>query len=134
MPEVTVRTWERPDAWRKSSYSNQANGCVEMRVVADGHVEIRDTKLTHSPVISFTSDQWARWLGEVIADKLTNRNGAVDVSVSVGAWTVRSSTTAENLVFNTEEWRAFRLGAINGEFGPMTTQVDRPTDDLARSG
>ncbi len=104
--------------WRKSTYSAQANGCVEVNSSSDG-VEIRHSKLVDSPVIGFTDVQWSRWLGEVVSGELTNTNGAVTVLVRHGSWTVHDATTGVELVFDEQEWTAFRLGAKDGEFDPL---------------
>lgn len=42
--------------WRKSSYSNQGGGCVE---VADLGVGVRDSKDPSGPILYFTRDEWA---------------------------------------------------------------------------
>jgi hypothetical protein len=52
----------------------------------------------------------------VAADNLTNTNGAITVTVRPGSWTVRDLVTGTELVFDQQEWTAFRLGAKNGEF------------------
>ena len=107
-------TAKRRVGWRKSSYSSQQNGCVEVDLTSAG-ARIRDTKITDSPVIAFTAEQWAAWLAEVTADHLTGTNGAVTVTTAPDTWTVRSVAT---LVFDENEWTAFRLGATDGEFDP----------------
>jgi uncharacterized protein DUF397 len=116
-----MATAERRAGWRKSSYSAMANGCVEVDFTSAG-VQIRHSKITDSPVITFTTDQWSAWLAEVTADHLTNTNGVVTVTVSPDAWAVRSLSTGHTLVFDETEWTAFRLGATNGEFDPSITR------------
>jgi hypothetical protein len=49
--------------WRKSSWSG-ANGCVEVAVVGD-RVAVRDSKDRRGPVLLFTADEWASFLGGV---------------------------------------------------------------------
>ncbi|MEO7195483.1 MAG: DUF397 domain-containing protein [Pseudonocardiaceae bacterium] len=45
--------------WRKSSYSQGANGCVEVTTELPGWVGIRDSKLgTDSPVLACTVSHW----------------------------------------------------------------------------
>lgn len=101
--------------WRKSTYSAQHDGCVEVNSSGAG-MEIRHSKISDSPVISFTGEQWSRWLDEVVSDHLTNTNAAVAVLLQPGAWTVREVSTGTELVFDEQEWTAFRLGAKDGEF------------------
>lgn len=114
-------TAKRRAGWRKSTYSSQANGCVEVDLASSG-ARIRHSKITDSPVIDFTTEQWAAWLAEVTADHLTGANGAVTVTVRPGAWIVRSIDTATTLVFDENEWTAFRLGATDGEFDPSRSR------------
>jgi hypothetical protein len=108
-------TAHRRAGWRKSTYSDQADGCVEVNSGSDG-VEVRHSKIADSPVICFTGEQWSGWLGEVIADNLTNTNGAVTVLIQPGSWVVRDVVTGTELTFDEQEWTAFRLGAKDGEF------------------
>ena len=110
-------TAKRRVGWRKSSYSAQQNGCVEVDLTGAG-AQIRHAKIAASPVIAFTAEQWSAWLAEVTADRLIGTNGAVTVTTAPNAWTVRSVDTGDTLVFDENEWTAFRLGAIDGEFGP----------------
>jgi Domain of unknown function (DUF397) len=112
-----MATAKRRAGWRKSTYSDMANGCVEVNFTSAG-VQIRHSKIAISPVITFTTAQWSTWLAEVTTDRLTNTNGAVTVTVGPDAWAVRSLDTGHTLVFDDNEWTAFRLGTIDGEFDP----------------
>ena len=52
--------------WRKSSYSQGANGCVEVTITLPGWVGVRDSKLgTASPVLACTLPQWHAMLASV---------------------------------------------------------------------
>ncbi|MBV8542915.1 MAG: DUF397 domain-containing protein [Pseudonocardiales bacterium] len=86
-------TAHRRAGWRKSTYSAQADGCVEVDLTSEG-VEIRHNKVIDSPVISFTGEQWSRWLGEVVSEHLTGTNGAVTVLGRTSSWTVREELDA----------------------------------------
>jgi len=57
--------------WRKSTYSDMGNGCVEVDFTSGG-AQIRDSKLTDSPVIAFATEQWSAWLNEVTTGRLTS--------------------------------------------------------------
>ena len=108
-------TAKRRTAWRKSTYSDMGNGCVEVDLTSAG-AQIRHTKIAASPMITFTAEQWSAWLAEVTADHLTGTNGAVTVTTAPGTWTVRCVDTGHTLVFDENEWTAFRRGATDGEF------------------
>jgi hypothetical protein len=43
--------------WRKSARSS-ANGCVEVAMLGNGTVAVRDSKDRPSPVLSFTPREW----------------------------------------------------------------------------
>ena len=47
--------------WIKASASNDEGSCVEQRV-ADGVIEVRDTKDRSGPVLRFRPDEFAAWL------------------------------------------------------------------------
>ena len=51
--------------WHKSTLS-AANGCVEVAIQVDG-VAVRDTKDRNGPVLKFSRDEWAAFLGGVQA-------------------------------------------------------------------
>ncbi len=52
-------------SWFKSSYSNAAATCVEVRFVEDA-VLVRDSKNhPHGPTLAVTTDQWAAFLDEL---------------------------------------------------------------------
>ncbi|MGH3900144.1 MAG: DUF397 domain-containing protein [Pseudonocardiaceae bacterium] len=116
-----MATAKRRTGWRKSTYSDMGNGCVEVDFTSAG-AQIRHSKITGSPVIAFTPEQWSAWLAEVTTDRLANTNGAVTVTVAPNAWTVRSRDAGHTLVFDENEWTAFRLGATAGEFNPSLSR------------
>jgi hypothetical protein len=45
--------------WRKSSACNGAATCVEVALLPDGGVAVRDGKHPDSPVLVFTPEEWA---------------------------------------------------------------------------
>lgn len=53
---------ENQPMWRKSSYSNDGGGCVEIteHLVPQGTVPVRDSKLTDSPEIHLTTAAFGR--------------------------------------------------------------------------
>jgi hypothetical protein len=45
--------------WRKSSYSQAANDCVEITTELGGWVGVRDSKLgSASPIVAIPAEQW----------------------------------------------------------------------------
>jgi hypothetical protein len=48
--------------WHKSSASNGGSNCVEVRELADGSVELRDTKDRAKPAHRFTPGEWSAFL------------------------------------------------------------------------
>jgi hypothetical protein len=54
--------------WRKSSYSQGQNGCVEVTTELPGWVSVRDSKLgASSPLLPFSTPQWTAFLKDVLA-------------------------------------------------------------------
>lgn len=50
--------------WKKSQRSGQSGQCVEVRL-ADGAVEVRDSKDPDGPILRFTPGEWAAFTGGV---------------------------------------------------------------------
>jgi hypothetical protein len=52
--------------WRKSSYSEGANNCVEITDELPGWIGVRDSKLgPDSPILVFTHAEWAAFTAAV---------------------------------------------------------------------
>ena len=55
-----------PAAWRKSTYSDGgASNCLEVSDDHPGIVPIRDSKLSHSPILVFAAGPWGAFLAGV---------------------------------------------------------------------
>ncbi|GAA3576387.1 hypothetical protein GCM10022419_066990 [Nonomuraea rosea] len=52
-------------AWRKSTFCNGADTCVEVAPLADGNVALRDSKEHDGPVLVFTPEEWAAFASGV---------------------------------------------------------------------
>lgn len=67
-PQDALATLAQAQAWRKSTHSDRANGCVEITTELLGWVGVRDSKLGHdSPILAFTDHAW-RALADAIRD------------------------------------------------------------------
>jgi hypothetical protein len=57
--------------WRKSSYSERANNCVEVAITDDA-IGVRDSKLGEaSPILTYTPDEWAAFVEGIRAGELS---------------------------------------------------------------
>ncbi|MFD8757003.1 DUF397 domain-containing protein [Kitasatospora sp. NPDC059577] len=66
MPESGAR------GWYKSSYSAQANECVEVRRPVPSGTAVRDSKDPSGPTLRFTAEAWAAFVGGVKAGELAD--------------------------------------------------------------
>ena len=57
--------------WKRSTFCGETS-CVEVAVTPDS-IGVRDSKLTHSPVLSFTRSEWDAFVRGV-------KNGEFDLS------------------------------------------------------
>lgn len=62
---------EHVTGWRRSSYSQGADNCVEVTDRVPGWVGVRDSKLgSASPILAFTEAEWAAFIAGVREDEL----------------------------------------------------------------
>lgn len=48
--------------WRKSTYSESVNDCVEVTDWPGGGKAVRDSKNTHLPALVFSASEWAAFI------------------------------------------------------------------------
>ncbi|MGW2540277.1 DUF397 domain-containing protein [Kitasatospora sp. NPDC001574] len=61
VPEIAAR------GWFKSSYSAQANDCVETGRVVAGGMAVRDSKDPSGPALVFAGDAWVEFVAALRA-------------------------------------------------------------------
>lgn len=69
MLDYTLPTLEAKlltDMWQKSSESGpNTDACVQARLLADGGIEVGDTKNLAGPTLTFTPAEWNAFIGGV---------------------------------------------------------------------
>jgi hypothetical protein len=64
--QEALSSLEQATTWRKSSYSEAANNCVEITDELPGWIGMRDSKLgPDSPILVFTHAEWAAFTAAV---------------------------------------------------------------------
>lgn len=66
VPEISAR------GWYKSSYSAQANECVETGHVTTGDMAVRDSKDPSGPALVFPASAWTAFVTAIKAGELPN--------------------------------------------------------------
>ncbi|MFF8312634.1 DUF397 domain-containing protein [Streptomyces lydicus] len=51
--------------WRKSTHSGKDGNCVEMAHLDDSSVGVRDSKVPHGPVLTFSGPAWSALLSNI---------------------------------------------------------------------
>jgi hypothetical protein len=103
-------------AWRKSSFSDTPNSCVEVRHESDV-VYVRDSKLGEdSPVQEWPLTYWEFLCDAIVADlpRFSGFRKLDDGGVEL-RW---AHIHPAPLIFDAGEWKAFVLGVRAGEFDP----------------
>jgi hypothetical protein len=112
----------RLDGWFKSSFSKDANSCVEVRF-ADDMVYVRDSKYDGptdvQPVIAVPRADWAEFLAAVTRGVAVAGSSlgvpAIEHDQDTGNTIVRDAVGTE-LVYTAREWHAFTAGVLAAEF------------------
>ena len=101
--------------WRKASLSESANGCVEVAVLADGLVAVRDSKNIDAPAHVYPAGDWAAFLENLRAGTpcATSR-----ISVAITAEDVVLTDTSGSAAphhYTHREWLCFLDGVLKRE-------------------
>ena len=67
LQEVLTTRPETPLTWRKSSVSNHQGNCVEVAVLADGGVAVRNSRFPDGPRITYTRAEMSAFVQGVRA-------------------------------------------------------------------
>lgn len=104
--------------WFKSTFSKDANSCVEVRSVGE-LIQVRDSKYrgpkAEQPVITVPAADWSTLL--VLVLSRTSGAAGADVSVTMhsdGGAAITAGTT--RLAYDSDEWDAFTKGVADGQF------------------
>ena len=66
MPAITgVPADQLRAAWRKSRWSNPSGNCVEVAVLADGEIAVRDSRHPSGPALAYTRAEMGAFLTRV---------------------------------------------------------------------
>jgi|GEM_PF-3212043 len=108
--------------WFKSSFSKDANSCVEV-LFADEVVRVRDSKYDGSPaeqpVITVPADAWNEFLAAATErTELSIRSGAPTIEFDSTGNTIMYGADGTKLVYTPREWDCFVAGIRADEFSP----------------
>ncbi|WP_433759565.1 DUF397 domain-containing protein [Nocardia sp. CA-135398] len=115
--------------WFKSSFSKDANSCVEVLFAPDGMVHLRDSKYdgirAQQPVIKIPRHSWSTF--QAVAAGRIEAGGEYDIPEVVydpdsGNTTLRDIRAVDiviELVFTKREWEAFTAGIRAAEFAAV---------------
>jgi len=97
--------------WRKSSFSDSANSCVDVRHIG-GKVQVRNSNDPGGPVLTLTEAYWEWVIERVAAGEAVSTISRAEKGIhwlnALDGWVV--------VDFTEQEWAAFVAGAVAGEF------------------
>jgi hypothetical protein len=73
-----------PSRWVKSSLSFSNGDCVEMAVLPDGKIGIRDSKDSGGPVLRFTPEEWGSFFGGVQTEEFDGFGWSHPIRIGAG--------------------------------------------------
>jgi hypothetical protein len=101
--------------WRKASLSESAQGCVEVAILPDGLVAVRDSKDTQLPAHVYEMSDWISFLDGLRAGRAS---GDVRIQVEIGDHDVALSDSLGIYAphhYTHREWLFFLDGVLRGE-------------------
>jgi hypothetical protein len=108
-----------PGRWAKARRSNDATGCVEVRVDGGAVYRVRDTKdRGRGPVLTLARDEWRAFCDALLAepDRLVELAGLQLALRADGGLTIRRDADGARLRFTAFEIECFLDGLRGGEF------------------
>ena len=67
-----TQTAHESSAWKRSTFCSESS-CVEVALSDGSAIGLRDSKLSHSPVLTFTAEEWTAFVRGV-------KNGEFDLA------------------------------------------------------
>ncbi|MFD8549726.1 DUF397 domain-containing protein [Streptomyces sp. NPDC059649] len=55
--------------WRKSSHSGKDGNCVEIARLSGSAVGVRDSKVAHGPILSFSEQAWTALISDIAHER-----------------------------------------------------------------
>lgn len=109
--------------WRKSSFSQGSEHCVEIRESGDA-ILIRDSKYLRDPandpalqpIISIATHDWAAFLRLALGIPAPRPSRLPSIDRLPGGGVALRDRSGTTLTYTAPEWRAFALGIGAGEF------------------
>lgn len=99
-------------AWRKSTYSGNGEGCVDVAPAAS-NVYLRHSKRHDDGIITFKPEEWQQFIHESNLGTPSATDAATVLHENADTIVFSDDT---QLRFNEIEWAAFVAGIRNGEF------------------
>ncbi|WP_067711949.1 DUF397 domain-containing protein [Nocardia yamanashiensis] len=109
--------------WRKSSFSQGSDHCVEVCDAGDS-ILVRDSKYLRNPandparqpIIAIPSPNWPKFLDLALGRPTVHPDGVPTLNRHLDGTITLRDTAGVTLVYTPEEWEAFTAGIAVGEF------------------
>lgn len=114
---------EMTERWRKSTFSQGSEHCVEILATAES-VLIRDSKYlrdpandpAYQPIITIPSPDWPKFLDRALGRPVIRPDGTPTLNRHPDGTITLRDAAGVTLIYTPEEWEAFTAGIAVGEF------------------